>query len=284
MSAMIALLFAAVGCVAEPPPPPAPPPAPAGPPLLAVSADAMSLDGLAVDATLDPHDERRIPALYERLLPDTEVMHISAAPTVAWRPLRRAMLTASARGAATFMIGLEGGTARGPVALPAAAPAPLPGPPRPIVQLHVHQATQAWVDATLRFRGFKPADCDTVFSEPALREACAAGGAPSALSLGCLVQPASPGDVSAWSGTLAGGLGRLGAAEDWSWVVLVDTGVQASVLDAVLAGVAAARPSLVSVGGASPTRGGPAACGEPDVADAAGVAVAGARWLGSAEE
>jgi hypothetical protein len=246
--------------------------------------------GEQVDTTLDPVDERRIPALYEALPGSGGEFMVQVAQGVTWRPVRRVLLTADARGLGPFWLSADGGERRGPLTLPVAQPPVLePQEPRPIGLLRLHQGEQAWLQAEVRFRGLRPVDCAAVYAEDdRLRTACMAGegAVPTPLgptSLGCLVQPDVPaGAVVAWPAALSTSLAALGAGERWSWVVLVDTGVSVTVLDTVLGALQATAPQRMAIGGASATSGQPGPCTEA-VRTAADIAERAARWGGASE-
>ena len=268
-----------------PQPPAVSPPAAQPPPSIAVGLGTIHVAGEQVDTTLHPVDERRIPALYEALPGSGGEFMVQVAQGVTWRPVRRVLLTADARGLGPFWLSVDGGERRGPLTLPVAQPPALdPQEPRPVGLLRLHQGEQAWLQAEVRFRGLRPVDCATVYAEDArLRTACMAGEGAASTSLGCLVRPDVPaGAVAAWPAALSTSLAALGAGERWSWVVLVDTGVSATVLDTVLGALQATAPQRMAIGGASATSGSPGPCTEA-VRTAADIAERAARWGGASE-
>lgn len=277
---MLAVLLA---CSTTPPPTPAPEPAPEpARAVVSVSDGTIIYNGQLLDAALAERDERRIPALYDVLSADERELSVVVGPEISWRPVRRVLLTADARGVTDFWLRHQDGPERGPLSLPHPIAAQ-PGPPQPVGQLTLHQRGElAWMTATLRFRGDRPADCAETYADEALRAACQQGSAPAVRDLGCLAEPMPPAQAAQdWPAALGPKLSALGADAAWSWLLLVDTSVDIGVLDGVLGALGQTDPARVSLGGASETRGQPAPCTPAEVTDAAGVATAAARWLGS---
>jgi hypothetical protein len=248
--------------------------------VVSLVGDILQLDGVTLDAALDPREERQIPALREALAAGTDTIHVTADPDTTWRPLRRVLTTASSKGVSSFWLRVGEGPLRGPMSLPV----PLPRAetaPVPVGQLRLHhQGGMTWGEGELRFSGTRPVDCATSYPEGPLRAACSIGDSPSVWSFGCLM-PLPPTDAAAqWPETLGALLSDLGADGRWSWVVMTDITVEAAVLDAATAALLATGVSRVSLGGASSTTSPPAPC-QPEVTDAAAVHTAQARWSGT---
>jgi hypothetical protein len=171
----------------------------------------------------------------------------------------------------------------------------------PLVTLSIQSGLDgAWVVATATFLPVGPDGpvdgypaeclavpaCGTVFPDPQLEAACAKGDGRRRVDLGgewgCLLPIAkAPEQVSEWRRLLPGLVERLGLADRRLRVVMPEARVRADAVAAVLQGLAdGGLPTSLGTESLVEGNDGPPVC-MAVARDRAGVATAGAAWLGS---
>jgi hypothetical protein len=172
----------------------------------------------------------------------------------------------------------------------------------PLVTLSLQAGREgAWVVASARFvpvtdrgptDGLSPAclsgpACDAIYPEGPLRAACTEGGGTDRVALGgatgCFLPIArSPEEVAQWRTQLPAAINALGLADHRLQVVMPEARTRSDAILAVLGGFVDAGAPVPALGTTALVEGndGPPVCNAP-VGDAAALAIAGARWLGS---